>query len=446
MPQAVNTIINALWIIPVSDNTDTDTDTDTESLYQHSVVIHQGRIEAILPTDNVLQYYSAEETIDLNDHVLIPGLINTHTHASMSLFRGLADDLPLMDWLNNHIWPAESKWVNEEFVRDGTRLAIAEMIKSGTTCFNDMYFYPDITAQVSAASQIRATVGMIVIDFPSNWASEQNDYFDKGLKVHDQYRDHPLVQTSFAPHAPYSVSDEPLKRIQMLANELDVPIHMHVHETADEIQMGIEHHQCRPLERLHRLGLLSPSLMAVHMTQLTDEEIQLITDTGSHVVHCPQSNLKLASGFCPVQQLVENNINIALGTDSAASNNNLDMLNEMQTAALLAKGVSGNATAVPAIEALKMATINGAKALGIAQETGSLEIGKSADITAINMKAIGTEPVYNPVSQVVYASHSADVSDVWVAGKQVLKNSQLTMMDENDIIQKARSWQNRIIS
>jgi 5-methylthioadenosine/S-adenosylhomocysteine deaminase len=440
MPQAVNTIINARWIIPLSDQDETD------YLYQHSLVIQQGRIEAVLPTETVSGQYIAEETIELTDHALMPGMINTHTHASMSLFRGLADDLPLMDWLNNHIWPAEAKWVNEEFVRDGTRLAIAEMIKSGTTCFNDMYFFPDITAQVSASSNIRATVGMIVIDFPSNWAADQNDYFNKGLQVHDQYKDHPLIQAAFAPHAPYSVSDEPLQRIQMLANELDVTIHMHVHETVDEINMGMENHQCRPIERLNRLGLLSPSMAAVHMTQLTDDEIQLISDTGTQVVHCPQSNLKLASGFCPVQKLVENNINVALGSDSAASNNNLDMLNEMQTAALLAKGVSGNAEAVPARQALKMATINGAKALGIDTETGSLEPGKSADITAIDMNKSATEPVYYPISQIVYASQSADVSDVWIAGKQVLKNRQLTLMDEKDIIEKARNWQTRILS
>jgi len=440
MPKAVNTIINARWIIPVSGQNQTD------YLQHHSLVIQQGRIEAVLPTATVDGNYTAEETIDLTDHALIPGLINSHTHASMSLFRGLADDLPLMDWLNNHIWPAESKWVNAEFVKDGTRLAIAEMIKSGTTCFNDMYFFPDISAQVAASSNMRATVGMIVIDFPSNWAADQNDYFDKGLQVHDQYKDHPLIQASFAPHAPYSVSDEPLQRIQMLAAELDVPIHMHVHETIDEINIGMENQQCRPIERLHKLGLLSPSLMAIHMTQLTPDEIQLVSETGTQVVHCPQSNLKLASGFCPVDKLVENNINVALGTDSAASNNNLDMLNEMQTAALLAKGVSANAESLPAIQALRMATINGAKALGIDNETGSLEAGKSADITAIDMKRIGTEPVYNPVSQIVYASQSADISDVWIAGKQVLKKRQLTLMDEKDIIEKARYWQKRIVS
>ena len=440
MSQHVDTIINSRWVIPVEDTE------DNENIYlqQHSVAIQHGRIVAILPTEQARQQFSADEVVDLPNHALIPGLVNAHTHAAMSLFRGLADDLPLMNWLNNHIWPAEHQWVGEEFVADGTRLAIAEMIRGGTTCFNDMYFFPDVTAQVAAQANMRATVGLIVIDFPSSWASDHNDYFDKGLKVHDQYRDHPLIKTAFAPHAPYSVSDGPLQRTQVLANELEIPVHMHVHETADEVKMGLENFQMRPIERLNKLGMLTPALMAVHMTQLTDTEIALMADSGSSVVHCPQSNLKLASGFSPVAQLLFQGVNVALGTDSAASNNNLNMLEEMQTAALLAKGVANDASAVPAHQALQMATINGARALGIADETGSLKVGKSADIAAVKMNIIGTEPVYNPVSQIVYSSQSSDISDVWISGKQVLKNRRLTQMDEDSIIEKARYWQERI--
>lgn len=438
----VDKIMNARWIIPL-DESITDSD---QVLQHHSLVIHHGRILDILPTEQAEQQFSAEESIDLKSHALIPGLINTHTHAAMSLFRGLADDMPLMDWLNNHIWPAEQQWVGDEFVADGSRLAIAEMIKSGTTCFNDMYFFPDITAHVAAQAHIRATVGLIMIDFPSNWASDQNDYFDKGLKVHDQYRDHPLINTAFAPHAPYSVSDEPLKRIQMLANELELPVHMHVHETSDEVRMSQENYQMRPIKRLEKLGMLSPSLLAVHMTQLSESEIMQIADAGVHVVHCPQSNLKLASGFCPVADLISKGVNLSLGTDSAASNNNLNMFEEMQTAALLAKGVAGDASVLPAIQALKMATINGAKALGIAEETGSISVGKSADITAVDLQKISSEPVYNPVSQIVYASQANDVSDVWISGRQVLKKGRLTLMDEEDIMSKARQWQEKIYS
>lgn len=437
--QAIDTLIHARWIIPVDEQV-----TEAQVLENHSIAIHHGRIVSILPRETAIEQFEPEELIELPDHALIPGLINSHTHAAMSLFRGLADDLPLMEWLNNHIWPAEGQWIGEEFIADGTRLAVAEMIKSGTTCFNDMYFFPDITAQICAAANMRASVGLIIIDFPSSWAMDQNDYFDKGLKVHDQFREHPLIHTAFAPHAPYSVSDEPLKRIQMLANELDLQIHMHVHETKDEISMGIENTGIRPLERLDKLGMLSPSLMAVHMTQLTHEEILRIADTGTHVIHCPQSNLKLASGFSPVAQMLEQGINVALGTDSAASNNNLNMLEEMQTAALLAKGVAQDARALPAHQALEMATINGARALGIDHETGSLATGKSADITAIRLDSLGTSPVYNPVSQIVYASQSSDVTDVWIGGKQVLKNAKLTLMDETEIRRRADAWRNKI--
>jgi 5-methylthioadenosine/S-adenosylhomocysteine deaminase len=383
--------------------------------------------------------------IELADHALIPGLINAHTHAAMNLFKGLADDLPLMDWLNKHIWPAEQKWVGEEFVADGTRLAIAEMIRGGTTCFNDMYFFPDITAQVSAAAGMRASIGMIVIDFPSSWAEDINAYFNKGLALHDEYRDHPLISTSLAPHAPYSVSDEPLNRVQMLSNELDIPVHMHVHETRDEISMGVEKYGKRPIARLHELNMLSPALNAVHMTQLEDDEITLIAENGVSVVHCPQSNLKLASGFCPVNKLAKAGINIALGTDSSASNNNLDMFEEMQLAAMLSKAVADDASAIPAQQVLEMATINGARALGIEQETGSLEIGKAADIAAIDLSAVNTQPVYNPVSQIVYAAHSEQVTDVWIAGKRVLKQGQLTTLDPIQLIEKANYWKERIV-
>jgi 5-methylthioadenosine/S-adenosylhomocysteine deaminase len=308
-----------------------------------------------------------------------------------------------------------------------------------------MYFFPDITAQVSAAAGMRASIGMIVIDFPSSWAEDTNAYFNKGLALHDEYRDHPLISTSLAPHAPYSVSDEPLNRVQMLSNELDIPVHMHVHETRDEISMGVEKYGKRPIARLHELNMLSPALNAVHMTQLEDDEITLIAENGVSVVHCPQSNLKLASGFCPVTKLANAGINIALGTDSSASNNNLDMFEEMQLAAMLSKAVADDASAIPAQQVLEMATINGARALGLEQETGSLEIGKAADITAIDLSAVNTQPVYNPVSQIVYAAHSEQVTDVWIAGKRVLKQGQLTTLDPIQLIEKANYWKERIV-
>jgi len=434
--QQIDTLIHARWIIPVE---------PAGTVYEHySLAIHDGRILDLLPSSQAQKQYTSSNTLMLDEHALLPGLINTHTHAAMSLFRGLADDLPLMDWLNNHIWPAETAWVNSDFVHDGTQLAIAEMLRGGTTCFNDMYFFPDEVARLAASSGIRAAVGLILIDFPTAWATDADEYLSKGLAIQDSYRNHPLVSTVFAPHAPYTVSDVPLQKIQVLAEELDLQIHIHLHETRDEVQQSEQQQHCRPIERLEKLGLLSPRLLAVHMTQLNDEEIEKIALTGTHVVHCPESNLKLASGFCPVQQLNQAGVNVALGTDGAASNNDLDMFGEMRSAALLAKAVAGDASAIPAETALRMATLNGAKALGIDGTTGSLQIGKAADIIAVQLNDIEDQPIYNPISHIVYACSRHKVSDVWVAGKHLLKNRSLTTLDEQGIIETAKDWRERI--
>ena len=432
----VESLIHARWVIPV--------DPQASVLENHSIGISNGRIVAIAPTHEAVEQIQGARTVNLPRHALIPGLVNAHTHISMSLFRGLADDLPLMSWLNDHIWPAEAKWVHEEFVADGTRLGVAEMLRGGTTCFNDMYFYPDVTARVAQQAGIRSVVGLILIDFPSAWASDADDYLNKAVSVHDNFRNEPLVSTAFAPHAPYSVSDEPLARMLTLDNELELPIHMHVHETADEVAQSLDQHGVRPIERLHKLGLINPSLVAVHMTQLQDDEIELFADNGAHVVHCPESNLKLASGFCPVQKLMDAGINVALGTDGAASNNDLSMLGEMKTAALLGKGVAGDASALPAHKVLEMATINGARALGLDDRIGSLAVGKEADIAAIDLGQLNSQPLYNPVSQIVYTAGREQVSDVWVAGKRLLANGQLSYMDVPAIANTANRWHARI--
>jgi 5-methylthioadenosine/S-adenosylhomocysteine deaminase len=408
------------------------------------VAIHEGRIHEILPTEQALTTYTATIEHSLDRHLLIPGLINAHTHAAMSLLRGLADDLPLNEWLNNHIWPAESRWVNEEFVHDGTQLAMAEMLRGGTTCFNDMYFFPDTAARAAASCGMRASVGLIVLDFPTVWAHDADEYISRGLAVHDQYRSDPLITTLFAPHAPYTVSDQPLEHLRVLADELDMGIHMHIHETVDEIDRAIELTGKRPLARLQDLGLISPAMLAVHMTQLSTEEISQYAASGGHVVHCPESNLKLASGFCPAHALMTAGINVALGTDGAASNNDLDMLGEMRTAALLGKAVCGDASALPAHTILKMATLNGAQALGIDRDTGSLLPGKWADITAVCLDSIETLPLYDPVSQLVYASGREQVTDVWVAGQHLLKERRLTTLDGNDILERTHEWRARI--
>ena len=423
----IDTLLHARWVIPV--------DNKHRYLEDHAIAIHEDKIIDILPSEQANSRYSADANRHYQQHALIPGLINSHTHAAMNLFRGLADDLSLMDWLENHIWPAEAEHVNEAFVHTGTELAIAEMIRSGTTCFNDMYFFPDVTARVAAEVGIRASVGLILIDFPTVWANNSEEYIDKGLAVFDHYKGHKLIKTAFAPHAPYTVSDEPLKQIHTLADELDLGVHMHIHETAFEVSQAEKNIGKRPLARLNDLGLLTPALQAVHMTQLLEEEIDLLAANGSHVIHCPKSNMKLASGICPVNQLLTSGVNVALGTDSSSSNNNLDMFGEMHMAALLAKISTMDATVAPAEQILQMATINGARALGMEEITGSLEVGKFADIVAVNFDTIETIPVYDPISHLVYCSSRDHVTDVWIAGKQRLTDKVLNTIDENRLKQ-----------
>ena len=432
----VDTIINAKWVIPV--------EPAGVCLTEHSLVIKDGRISDILPQQDCSNQYHSDHTVSLNTHALIPGLVNSHTHAAMSLFRGMADDLPLMQWLQEHIWPAESTWVNAEFVESGTALAVAEMIRHGTTCINDMYFFPDVAAEVCSNLGIRAGISLIVLGFPTVWAKDASEYIHKGLEIHDRFRHHPLISTCFGPHAPYTVDDNPLREIVTLAEELDIPIQMHVHETATEVQDARQGSGMTPIQRLKKLEVISPRLMAVHMTAVEKEDMQTIAEGGAHVVHCPQSNLKLASGLCQVQNWLDMGVNVCLGTDGAASNNDLDMFGEMQSAALLAKVVSKNASALPAAAALRMATLNGAKAMGLEREIGSLEVGKAADIAAIDLNHLATTPVYDPISQIVYAAGRDQVSDVWIAGKHLLNNRQLTQIDQYEIIAKAQAWADKI--
>lgn len=430
--KTVDLILTGRWVVPVIPH--------NTVLTEHAIVIDQGDIIDVLPTAQANVTFQAETTQHFDQHCLMPGLINNHSHAAMSLFRGLADDLPLMTWLNDHIWPAEAKWVSDSFVEAGTELAVAEMLRSGTTCFNDMYFFPDSTARVVDQSGIRANLGMVVIDFPSAWANDAAEYLYKGQQVHDHYRHHDRITTAYAPHAPYTVSDATLSQIVMNAEELDVPIHMHVHETAGETAQSVEQFGVRPLSRLNDLGLLSPRLIAVHMTQLTDTEVALCAETGVNIAHCPESNLKLASGFCPIGQLVEQGVNVTLGTDGAASNNDLDMFAEMRQAALLAKAVAQDASAIPAATALELATINGAKALGLDHKLGSLEAGKAADIIAVDFSDLESQPCYDVISQLVYATSRDKVTDVWVAGKALLKQRQLMTLNQDKIIASAQQW------
>ncbi len=436
MPKAVATLLNARWIVPI--------EPEGQILERHALIIQNGRILDLLPQAEAATRYVAETCLNFDRHVLMPGLINAHTHASMTLLRGLADDLPLMVWLQDHIWPAEARWVNPDFVHDGTRLAIAEMLRGGVTCFNDMYFFPEATATVARETGMRACVGLIAVDFPTAYAGHLDEYLDKGLALHEAIKPEPLLHTAFAPHATYTVSAPALERIGRLAADLKIPIHIHVHETAAEVAQFIAQHGCRPLQRLEQLGLLSPHLLAVHMTQLESTEIERLAQAGVQVAHCPESNLKLASGFCPVARLDAAGINVALGTDGAASNNDLDLFGEMRLAALLGKSIAGDAAALPAARVLRMATINGARALGLAAETGSLALGKSADVIAVDLGAPETEPVYHPLSTLVYAVGRHQVTDVWVAGRRLLADRQLTTLDIVETVQRARCWRDQI--
>lgn len=432
----VDLLINARWVIPVTP--------DCRALDHHSVAIRGGRIVGLAPVAEAEARFDATEVIDRPSHVLMPGLVNAHTHAAMSLLRGIADDLPLMDWLRGHIWPAESRWVSGEFVADGTELAVAEMIRSGTTCFSDMYFFPDVVARTAARLGMRVCVGLIVLDTPSAWAGSADEYITQGLELRDEYKAHPLVTAAFAPHAPYTVTDRSLSRIRKLSDELDLPVHLHLHETEGEIADSMAAHGARPIERLGHLGLLSPLLVAVHMTQLEDGDIEQIAMSGGSVVHCPESNLKLVSGLCPTARLIERGINVAIGTDGAASNNDLDMIGEMRTAALLGKLVAGSAAALPAVDVITMATINGARALGLGEEIGSITAGKWADVICIDLDRVSTRPVYDPVSQIVYAAARDQVSDLWVGGNRLLHDGVLARVDEADLLGRVRGWQQRI--
>jgi 5-methylthioadenosine/S-adenosylhomocysteine deaminase len=434
----VDTLLHARWIIPV--------EPESVTYDYHSLVIDKGLIIDLLPTEQAKQKYQATHTESLLDHALLPGLINCHTHAAMSLMRGIADDLPLMEWLQQHIWPLEKQWMNAEFVKDGSDLAIAEMILGGTTCFNDMYFFPEVTAQQAIQAGIRIKVGLVVIDFPTAWAQTGAEYIEKCLALHEKLRLSELCTTAFAPHAPYSVSDAAFKEIKKWSEQLELPIHIHLHETLHEVESAIAHNGITPLQRLQDMGLVNSSLIAVHMTQLSDAEIEQLASAGAHIVHCPESNLKLASGFSPVAKCLAAGINVALGTDGAASNNDLDMFGEMRTAALLGKAVSKDATAVSATVALQMATINGAKALGLDEVCGSLRIGKSADVIAIDLSYLETQPLYCPVSQIVYAASRQQVSDVWVAGQRLLKQRQLMTIDKTALLVRVAKWQERLSS
>ena len=429
-------VIEASWVIPIEPH--------GTALENHAVAIDGGNIVAVLSRDEMNMRCSAGQTVRLDSHVLIPGLVNLHSHAAMTLMRGLADDLKLMDWLSKRIWPAETRHASPQFVYDGTLLACAEMLRGGVTCFNDMYFFPEMTARAALDAGMRAALGIILIEFPTAYASDAQDYLRKGLAMRDELKHESLLSFCMAPHAPYTVSDKSFEQILILSEQLQIPINTHIHETLDEIGESVTKYGVRPLARLERLGILGPNFIAVHAVHLEPAEIALLARLGCSVAHCPSSNLKLASGIAPVSRMLSSGINIGIGTDGAASNNRLDVLGEMRFAALLAKATSENAEALPAHTALRMATLNAAQALGLERRIGSIEPGKSADLCAVNLDSIELSPCYDPASHLIYAAGREDVSDVWVAGRQVVGSGRILDMDEGAMKRKARDWKARI--
>ena len=435
--QHCDTLIVPRWCVPIAHT--------GEVLERHAVAISDGRVTAVLPAAEAQARFQPSVLVERPAHVLIPGLVNAHTHGAMTLFRGLADDMPLEAWLHEGIWPAERRWVSAEMVRDGTELAIAEMLRGGITCFSDQYFYPEIVAGAAVDLHMRAVVATPVVDFATGWARDADEYLQKSTDlVHDPYSDHPLVTTAFAPHSTFALSDESFAALRVLADQLDVRVQIHLHETAAEIEISLRSTGKRPFERLIDAGLVNRSLLAVHAVHMIDEEIARFADAGVSITHCPNSNLKLASGIADIAKYREAGLNVALGTDGAASNNMLDLFSEMRTAALLAKTTASDASAISASEALHMATLGGAQALGLERSTGSIETGKMADLACVDLSSLNSQPVYDVISQLVYAVRSDQVADVWVGGRHQLDNGEFTHIDTESLIARCNEWRERI--
>ena len=437
-PVVSPTIISPTWIAPVIPA--------GALLLDHSLVIAGDRIIALLPQTEAAAQFPAAPELKLEGHLVTPGFVNAHGHAAMTLLRGIADDREMMDWLTNWIWPIEGELVSEQFVYDGTRLAALEMIMGGTTCAADTYFFPEAASRALTQMHFRGQVGMPVLQFANAWARNEEDHIHKGLAFRDSIKNSSLVTTAFAPHSPYSVTDKAFNKIQLYAEQLDLAVHLHLHETSTEVTDSLRDNGVRPIDRMNTLGIVSPSLQAVHMTQLRDDEIELLATNGAQVAHCPESNMKLASGFCPVAKLRARNINVAIGTDGAASNNDLDMIQETRSASLLSKATTGDATSLDAQTCLEMMTINGARFLGLEDQIGSLEPGKLADITAIDLSHPSFQPIYNPISQLIYTASARDVSNVWIGGKRVMANRHLPEADTESILAATRQWQEKILA
>lgn len=431
----VDTRIDARWLVPI----------DREgSLTDHSLLIDGELIVALLPSAEADDRFVAREHVDLPQHVVMPGLVNAHTHAAMALLRGIADDVALDAWLREHVWPREQACLSPEFVYDGTLLAAVEMLCGGVTCCSDMYFHADAAARAYLAAGMRAVLAAPVLDFPMAGAADAEAHLQQGLAVRDAFRSSRQLSFALAPHAPYTVGDASWRKVVTLARELDLPIVTHLQETRGERDDALAATGRTPLARLDALGVTGPGFVAVHAVHPGDGDLDILARQGCHVVHCPASNLKLAAGIAPVASYIARGVNVALGTDGAASNNRLDMFDEMRIAALLAKGSTGDATVLPAQTVLRMATQGGANAFGLGERIGSLTAGKFADVIGIDLSSLSTLPCYDPVSQLVYAAGREHVTDVWMAGERVIASRLPARVDVAALVQRTQRWQQQL--
>lgn len=425
-------IVKAKYILPMNDA--------LEIIQDGFVAITDGKIAAIGQEDILDKGIAVKEIIDAGNAIVMPGLINAHTHAAMAYFRGLADDLPLDIWLQKHIWPAEAKYVKPDFVRNSLALACLEMIKSGTTCFSDMYFFQESAAEIVANAGLRALLSEVILDFPSPSSPHPQDAMDKTVRLVEQFKDDGLIKIALAPHAIYTVAKENLLAIKELRDKYSLPIHIHLSETKKEEMDSREKYQKSPVEYLADIGLLNDRLMAAHCVWLSDNDIEIIAESGAKAVHCPASNMKLGSGISPVGRMIKNNIIVGLGTDGQASNNSLDMFDAMRLAALLPKAASLDPELVKAREVVKMATIDGAKVIGQEKEIGSLVPGKKADLITINLNQPHLVPLSDPYSHLAYCVRGGDVNDVIVNGSIIMRNREVKTLDEKAIIVQASAF------
>jgi 5-methylthioadenosine/S-adenosylhomocysteine deaminase len=403
-----------------------------------AVAIDGRDIVAVETPPAIAAAYRAKESIDARGAVVMPGLINTHTHAPMVLYRGLADDLALMDWLQKYIFPAEAKTVTPAFVRAGTRLAALEMIRSGTTTYADMYYFEEEIARVTRAAGLRAVLGQTIIKFPVPDAKTPEEGLSRTERFLKEFASDDLIVPAVAPHAMYTLEAETLKRARQLADREHVPVILHLAETQDEVKIAAEQHQATPVGYLESLGFFGPRTLAAHAVQLTAQDIVILKKRGVGVSHNPESNMKLASGTAPVPALRRAGVPVGLGTDGAASNNDLDMFESMRQAALLHKLESGDPRTLPAAEVLAMATREGAAALGMERIIGSLEPGKRADLIVVSMSAARQTPMYDPLSHLVYTTRGDDVRTTMVNGKILMREGKVLTLDEPAVLAEAR--------